>query len=102
MLLQSESNVRINDTTTSSAEPEIPYLGARDVLEEVVVLLAKLELDRQELISSLKEEKLKAKRLSDKIDELCLWKLRQIGYLSQKGNKKCTICIMMKTDLDLD
>lgn len=62
-----------------------PFLGVGEVLEEVIVLLAKLELDRQDLVQALKDEKHVAKRLQDRIDELCLWRLRNIGKLTQKG-----------------
>ena len=46
----------------SSEEYQLPYLGGDEVVEEVIALLAKLETDRQEVLESLKTQRLKSKQ----------------------------------------
>ena len=63
----------------------LPYLGAEDVLDEIVTLLARLENDRMEILKSLVHEKEKVVRLNEKIDHLCLVRMRELPIAVQKG-----------------
>lgn len=63
----------------------LPYLGAEDVLDEVVTLLARLENDRIDILKALENEKQKVVRLNDKIDHLCLVRMRELPIAVQRG-----------------
>ena len=67
----------------------LPYLGAEDVLDEIVTLLARLENDRMEILKSLVHEKEKVVRLNDKIDHLCLVRMRELPIAVQKEHEAC-------------
>ena len=67
---------------------ELPYLGAQDVIDEVITLLARLENDRQITYDSYLQEIARANKLIEKIDELQLRKLREMPALVQRGEKK--------------
>lgn len=67
----------------------LPYLGAEDVLDEVVTLLARLENDRVEILKSLENEKEKVVRLNDKIDHLCLVRMRELPIAVQREHEAC-------------
>ena len=64
---------------------EVPYLGAQDVIDEVMTLLARLENDRQEAQASYMNEIEKAQRLRDKIDDWQLKRMRELPSLVQRG-----------------
>ena len=64
---------------------ELPYLGAQDVIDEVITLLARLENDRQVTYNSYLEEIARANKLIEKIDELQLRKMREMPALVQRG-----------------
>ena len=64
---------------------EIPYLGAEDVIDEVITLLARLETDRQDTQNRFQQEITTAATLKTKIDELCLRRLRELPVLVQRG-----------------
>ena len=64
---------------------ELPYLGADEVLEEVITLLAKMENDRQEKRSQLKAERGRYLTLKNKIDQHCMRKLKEIPKVVQAG-----------------
>ena len=63
----------------------IPYLGAEDVIEEVVVLLARLECDRQDIQTRMYAELGAADHLRQKTEALCLRRLQEMPVLVQKG-----------------
>lgn len=65
----------------------LPYLGAEDVLDEVVTLLARLENDRLETLQGLHNEKDRVVKLNEKIDHLCLVRMRELPIAVQKGIK---------------
>lgn len=67
----------------------LPYLGAEDVLDEVVTLLARLENDRIEILQSLVNEKQKVVKLNEKIDHLCLVRMRELPIAVQKEHEAC-------------
>ena len=69
-------------TTTSS---EAPYLGIEDVAEEVILLLARLESDRQETLKQLYGERDRVKMLKHRIHSLAEQKLVQLPVAVQKG-----------------
>lgn len=63
----------------------IPYLGAQEVIEEVITLLAELETDRRETQERYIKETLRADWLQRKIDELQLHRLQKLPVLVQRG-----------------
>ena len=64
---------------------EIPFLGADEVIEEVITLLAKLETDRQETLSKLKNERDRVIILGEKIDALAIKRMYDLPEAVQKG-----------------
>ncbi len=63
----------------------IPCLGAEDVVDEAVSLLAKLEDDRVETKNQLESEKERVQMLSSKIDALADQRLKALPLAVQKG-----------------
>ena len=78
-------------------EFEIPYLGAEDVIDEVITLLAKLETDRQDTKKNLQKEKERVNTLSSKIDNLSEQRLHTLPEAVQSG--KNTICNQINDQL---
>ena len=72
---------------------EIPYLGAEDVIDEVITLLARLESDRQDTQGRFKQEMETAVTLKKKIDDLCLRRLRELPILVQRGGMCVCVCV---------
>ncbi|XP_060070324.1 coiled-coil domain-containing protein 178-like [Ylistrum balloti] len=68
---------------------DVPFLGAEEVVDEVITLLARLENDRQEVINRLEQEKEKVIRLNGKIDRLCLKRLVEMPAVVQKEHEAC-------------
>ena len=60
-------------------------MGADDVIEEVIVLLAKLETDRLESRTALQKERDRGKTLREKIDTLAEDRLFNLPKAVQKG-----------------
>ncbi len=56
-----------------------------DVLMEAMSLIERLEMDRRDAEKALQEEKEKAKKLSEKLDSLCVWKQNEFPIAMQKG-----------------
>lgn len=67
---------------------EVPYLGADDVINEVLILLARLELDRQEIHKEYIKETEKVFTLQKKVDDLCLRRLKDLPVLVQRGRSR--------------
>ncbi|KAK2870343.1 hypothetical protein Q8A67_024735 [Cirrhinus molitorella] len=61
-----------------------------DVLMEVMTLIERLELDRRDAEKSLQEEKEKAKKLSEKLASLRLWKQNEFPVEMQKEREACS------------
>ncbi|XP_046357907.2 coiled-coil domain-containing protein 178-like [Haliotis rufescens] len=70
---------------------DIPYLGAEDVIDEVITLLARLENDRHETEGKLGQERGKVSKLTTKIDDLCLRRLRDLPVLVQREHEACIL-----------
>ncbi|XP_046576697.1 coiled-coil domain-containing protein 178-like [Haliotis rubra] len=70
---------------------EIPYLGAEDVIDEVITLLARLENDRHETEGKLEHERGRVTKLTSKIDDLCLRRLRDLPVLVQREHEACIL-----------
>ncbi|XP_062617732.1 coiled-coil domain-containing protein 178-like [Saccostrea cucullata] len=68
---------------------EIPYLGAEDVIEEVITLLARLENDKIETEKFLRNEEERVERLSNKIDNLCLRRMTELPAIVQREHEAC-------------
>lgn len=69
----------------------MPYLGAEEVVDEVISLLARLENDRMEVINKLELENDKVVRLNRKIDRLCLKRMVEMPAVVQNGTQKLFI-----------
>ncbi|XP_016093486.1 coiled-coil domain-containing protein 178 [Sinocyclocheilus grahami] len=61
-----------------------------DVLMEVMSLIKRLELDRRDAEKALQEEKEKAKKLSEKLGSLRLWKQNEFPVAMQKEREACS------------
>ncbi|XP_005098448.1 coiled-coil domain-containing protein 178 [Aplysia californica] len=70
---------------------EIPYLGAQDVIDEVITLLARLESDRQDTQENYMKEIEKAEKLRQKIDEWQLKRMRELPSLVQREHEACIV-----------
>ena len=98
-------NVCISTDTESSKqhtslEYEIPYLGADEVIEEVVTLLAKLEDDRQETLKSLRQERDRVGNLGAKIDSLASQRMSELPQAVQRGNTHCFLKTSVYVQID--
>ncbi|KAK7100124.1 coiled-coil domain-containing protein 178-like [Littorina saxatilis] len=72
-------------------ELDVPYLGAGDVIDEVITLLARLETDRQDTLKRFKTETAAGVTLKQKIDDLCLRRLRELPILVQREHEACIV-----------
>ncbi|KAL8600724.1 hypothetical protein ACOMHN_057313 [Nucella lapillus] len=70
---------------------EIPYLGAEDVIDEVITLLARLETDRQNTQDRFHQELDTAVTLKKRIDDLCLRRLKELPELVQREHEACIV-----------
>ncbi|KAI8501620.1 hypothetical protein Bbelb_208910 [Branchiostoma belcheri] len=75
------------------AVPELPYLGAEEVIDEVMALLGRLEADRLDTESKLVEEKQKGKRLQVKIDMLSHRRMVELPLSVQREHEACAMDI---------
>ena len=73
------------DSEQPTAGLDIPYLGAEDVIEEVITLLARLENDRLETQKNLTNEQDRVVRLNNKIDNLCWRRMTELPAIVQRG-----------------
>ena len=71
--------------TIQESSTDIPYLGAEQVVEEVITLLAKLENDRQQSVTHYKAQREKVKKLSARIDALAERRLDMLPAAVQNG-----------------
>ena len=69
----------------SESSKSVPFLGAEDVVDEVMTLLARLENDRQETDAAHEREKERVMRLSNKINSLCQRRITELPTVVQKG-----------------
>lgn len=67
------------------ASYSVPYLGAEEVLDEVILLLARLENERQETEEKILEERQRVKMLAEKIDQLSQLALEEMPLAVQRG-----------------
>ncbi|KAL4236342.1 hypothetical protein ACF0H5_004729 [Mactra antiquata] len=70
-----------------------PYLGAEEVINETLTLLARLENDRQETEKALKKEKERVIILGAKIDNLCQKRIQEFPVVIQKEHEECIMDI---------
>ncbi|XP_066272114.1 coiled-coil domain-containing protein 178-like [Branchiostoma lanceolatum] len=75
------------------AVPELPYLGAEEVIDEVMALLGRLEADRLDTENKLVEEKQKGKRLQAKIDMLSHRRMVELPLSVQREHEACAMDI---------
>ncbi|XP_077991434.1 uncharacterized protein LOC144445672 [Glandiceps talaboti] len=74
-------------------EEEVPKLGAEDVIDEVVVLLGRLETDRGDSQSMLEEEKKRSAMLSARIDKLAEKRMYELPLAVQQEHEACALDI---------
>ncbi|XP_052254970.1 coiled-coil domain-containing protein 178-like [Dreissena polymorpha] len=70
-------------------DSDMPYLGAEEVIDEVMTLLARLENDRLETEKALERERDRVVRLASKIDYLCQRRLKELPEVVQKEHEEC-------------
>ena len=75
----------VPDQREQPEEYEAPYLGADEVVDEVITLLAKMENDRQETLDKLKTERQRVGMLGGKIDGLAMGRLMGLPAAVQNG-----------------
>ena len=71
--------------TPQTPEYDIPYLGAEEVIEEVITLLAHLENDRRDTKDLLREESKRVILLQERIDMMCHKRLLELPDAVQRG-----------------
>ena len=69
----------------------LPHLGAGDVVDEVVALLAKLECERCEVLDALQRERQRSEVLKVRINEFCKKRLVDLPKAVQAG--QCCVSI---------
>lgn len=69
----------------------VPFLGAEDVIDEVMTLLARLENDRQDTDVAYEREKERVVRLADKVDSHCRRRITELPAVVQKEHEECII-----------
>ena len=79
------STVAAKKGMSEGLQSDLPYLGADEVIEEVVVILAKLEKDRLETKAALQKERDRGRNLRTKIDTLAQYRLVNLPKAVQKG-----------------
>ncbi|CAL1526941.1 unnamed protein product [Lymnaea stagnalis] len=72
-----------------SEKNDIPYLGAQEVIDEVIILLARLENDWHETQEAYLKEVARTEMLRAKIDELRLRRLKELPALVQREHETC-------------
>lgn len=70
---------------------DIPFLGAEDVIEEVVALLARLESDRQETGKSYANEEKRADNLKSRINRIHLKRMEELPLAVQNEHEACIL-----------
>ena len=71
--------------TTEEPAFDIPYLGAEEVIDEVILLLARLENDRRETMDAFKKEEKRLSELENKIDGLAEQRMAELPRAVQLG-----------------
>ena len=79
------SDVQVDQSREFNPDVCVPYLGAEDVVKEVLSLLVRLETDRQATLHRYQAEVDVGEKLVSKIDALCLRRLTELPLLVQKG-----------------
>lgn len=69
----------------------MPFLGAEEVIEEVMTLLARLENDRQETEKAIEREGERVTKLTNKIDTLCRERMLTLPAMVQKEHEECIV-----------
>ena len=64
---------------------DIPYLGAEEVIDEVVLLLAKMESDRKDTLEALGKERGRYEMLKSKIDNFSVQRMLELPLAVQRG-----------------
>ena len=79
--------------STEVSKTTVPFLGAEDVIDEVMTLLARLENDRQDTDVAFEREKDRVVRLADKVDAHCRRRITELPAVVQKGMPYDCLCI---------
>ena len=81
----------MSESIDSIVADHLPHLGAGDVIDEVVALLAKLECERFEVLEALQRERRRSQVLKLKINEFCKRRLVDLPKAVQAGEQD--ICV---------
>lgn len=71
----------------------LPYLGAEEVIEEVITLIAKLEKDRRDIKDLLKNEHERVSKLGNHIDRVAQQRMEELPQCVQKEHEACAMDI---------
>ena len=66
-------------------DEEIPHLGAEEVIEEVFILMGRLETDRADTVTSYKKEQKRVEWLQGRIDALAWKRMKELAKAVQNG-----------------
>ncbi|XP_022102593.1 coiled-coil domain-containing protein 178-like [Acanthaster planci] len=77
------------EMVVTDIEDEIPHLGAEEVIDEVVVLLGRLETDRRDTQELYDKECRRVQWLQSKIDRLAARRLFELPRAVQKEHEAC-------------
>ena len=66
---------------------DVPYLGAEEVIDEVLALLARLENDRRGARVNLEKETGRIKMLQGRIDQLAMTRMAEFPDAVQRGRE---------------
>ena len=74
-------------------EDEIPHLGAEEVIDEVIVLLGRLETDYRDTKELYEKECRRALWLQAKIDRLAAKRMYELPRAVQRGRTKSQLLV---------
>ncbi|XP_071807760.1 coiled-coil domain-containing protein 178-like [Asterias amurensis] len=77
------------DIAARDIEDEIPHLGAEEIIDEVMILLGRLETDRYDAQSLYDKECKRVKWLQAKIDKLAARRMYELPREVQKEHEAC-------------
>ena len=82
------------------ADEEIPHLGAEEVIEEVFILMGRLETDRADTVTGYEKEQKRVEWLQGRIDALAWKRMKELAKVVQNGMYKLyqhLVCLVVST-----
>ncbi|XP_064626138.1 coiled-coil domain-containing protein 178-like [Lineus longissimus] len=80
----------VQSAERAASELDIPYLGAEEVLDEVMTLLGKLETDRIESMTQYKQQIHLVRNLGARIDGIAEHRMNELPKAVQKEHEACS------------